>query len=222
MRRHHVEPGCSYNSSTLSRGRTYDNSKARSPQSSGSISPLEWRRDMHPAWGAAAIGALIGLYVSWSRSAIAPEIVAGLMAAVVGAGGVHLLKTDLTKPAAIARARVAGACLFALGAAAVLSTVLAITLRPLMSASTTMDFPSIADASSPFEAALSRAQLRVLGVSPREMTKIIENNKGQWPKPTDAQASEISKFLEKTPKDTPNLEGLFGWEPLPRFEEHRL
>lgn len=52
-------------------------------------------------WGMAALGGLIGVLIAWSASPLVATILPLLFAFIGGAGGLSLLKMDLSKSANI-------------------------------------------------------------------------------------------------------------------------
>jgi hypothetical protein len=152
---------------------------------------------MHFAWGVAAMGALIGLFVAWSQSPIAPELVTALLALVGGASGIFAFKLDLTKEENKNRLALAGICLFALCTATLIFAVVGAVSKPRIGRYFTPSLPSIADATSPIDAALTRARFMAVGATPDEIEAIFKKNAGA-PELTPAQIQAINEWVTAT------------------------
>jgi hypothetical protein len=83
-------------------------------------------------WGMAALGGLLGALIAWSASPVVATILPLLFAFIGGAGGLSLLKMDLSKPANILKLQTTGNAFIYCCSACLLFLLLALFAKPLL------------------------------------------------------------------------------------------
>ncbi len=83
-------------------------------------------------WGMAALGGLLGVLIAWSASPLVATILPLLFAFIGGAGGLSLLKMDLSKSANILKLQTTGNAFIFCCSACLVFLLLALLVKPLL------------------------------------------------------------------------------------------
>jgi hypothetical protein len=131
------------------------------------------------AFGMGALGALLGVWIAWSQSAVVLTVLPLLFGLIGGAGGYSLLKMDLSKPSNQGKIKLIGVGLGSLCLSCLIFMVVAIVSRPALQNLINKPNFDVANSQAPLSSLMMRARLEALGASEAEMRNILK------PKPTD-------------------------------------
>jgi hypothetical protein len=121
-----------------------------------------------------ALGALLGVWIAWSKSQVVVAVLPLLFGLIGGAGGYSLLKMDFSRPHNKEKLRIVGMGLGCLCATCLIFMTAAILARPWMRDWEMSENIDIQNSASPLEAITMRARLRALGASGDEIKYILK------------------------------------------------
>jgi hypothetical protein len=126
------------------------------------------------AFGMGALGALLGVWIVLSKSAIVITVLPLLFGLIGGAGGYSLLKMDLSKPANQGKVKLIGVALGALSSSCLIFMVMTIISRPSLERLINEPGFDISKSQTPVRSLVMRARLQALGATEGEMRRILE------------------------------------------------
>ena len=129
---------------------------------------------MHVAVAMGALGALLGVWIAWSQSAVVVTVIPLLFGVIGGAGGYSLLKMDFSKPQNKEKLQTISVGLGTLCMSCLIFMFAAIMSRPLLTSLIAKDDFDVTTSASPLRAIMLRARLQALGATGNEIKLILK------------------------------------------------
>jgi hypothetical protein len=162
-----------------------------------------------------ALGALLGVWIVLSQSAVVITVLPLLFGLIGGAGGYSLLKMDLSKPANQGKIKLIGVGLGALCSSCLVFMVITIVSRPSLERFINEPSFDVSKSQTPVRSLVMRARLQALGATDVEMRRILEpaqaatgnNVAAQLPAVAAAAEAYIGAYDALSSEDRAILEG---------------